>query len=241
MSTPFIAGVAALILEAKGRTAATALDVLSLLQNAAQPIPESKNVSALLTTLGQAGAGLVDAYSVIHTTTIATPGQPLLNDTANFKGAQTVIIKNVGTDSLTYFMDHEAALTIDTFNGTEAYEDPLPTSQSAAAVRFSTASFTLAPGQTREITVCFTPPQIANSTLPVYTGYLRVKTADGKVVARVSYLGIVGSLRERKVIDTSDRYFGIKTPVLIDADLQVQHGPRNYTLQGNDTPTLVFR
>jgi len=38
-------------------------------------------------TVSKAGAGLLDVYSAIHATTLVSPGELVLNDTANFKGS----------------------------------------------------------------------------------------------------------------------------------------------------------
>lgn len=241
MATPYLAGVSALLFQAKGTSKEVALGARSLFQNTANPIYESKNESAPLHTLAQAGAGLVNAYAVVHTTTLASPGQLQLNDTANFKCEHKFTVKNIGNESATYTLGHEPAATVDTYNGTEAFVYPLPITKGAASVNFSMESFTLGAGESKEVTAAFTAPEIDDKPLPVYSGFVTVNCGDDKVVARVSYMGAVGSLRERQVLDTSDRYFGIPIPAIVDSALKPQTGPKNYTFEGDDVPTLLFR
>ncbi len=84
MSCPATAGTAALILSVRGNTKANALAVRDLLQTTANPIASSKSDGAPAASLSQQGAGLIDGYAAAHTTTIVSPGQLLLNDTAYF-------------------------------------------------------------------------------------------------------------------------------------------------------------
>lgn len=241
MATPFLAGVAALLLKAKGASKEVGLGALSLFQNTAQPIFESKADGAPLHTLAQAGAGLVDAYAMIHTDTLVNPGQLELNDTANFQGMHTITVKNVGNESVTYTLGHEPAATVNTYNTSGAIVYPLPITQGAASVKFSTQSFTLGAGKSQCVTLHFTAPQIAGDAQPLYSGFVTVASGYGKVAARVSYMGTVGSLRERTVLDTSSQYFGIPIPALVDSQGELQTGPKNYTFVGDDVPTLYFR
>ncbi|PVG02580.1 subtilisin-like protein, partial [Serendipita vermifera] len=92
MATPYVAGVAALLLEAKGKSKAVARAARDFLQTTAKVIPQNRNDSALLQTAAVQGAGLIDAYSMVHYQTVVSPGQLLLNDTANFKGKHTIKI-----------------------------------------------------------------------------------------------------------------------------------------------------
>jgi len=85
MSTPFAAGAAALLLSAKGKTLSTAKGARTLFQTTSIMIPAAKNDTGF-ETLSQAGAGLINVYNAIHATTIVSPGELILNDTAHFHG-----------------------------------------------------------------------------------------------------------------------------------------------------------
>jgi len=85
MATPFVAGSAALLLAAKGKSRDVVLSARTLFETTSKGIPSSKTDGDPLQTLTQQGAGLIDVYNAIHTTTIASPGELILNDTAHFK------------------------------------------------------------------------------------------------------------------------------------------------------------
>ena len=80
MATPFVAGSAALLLSTKGKSQ----DVRSLFQTTARVIPSSKTDGEPLQTLTQQGAGLINVYDAIHSTTQVSPGELILNDTSHF-------------------------------------------------------------------------------------------------------------------------------------------------------------
>jgi len=85
MATPFVAGSAALLLAAKGKSKGVALSARTLFETTAKSVPSSKTDGGPLQTLTQQGAGLIDVYAAIHTMTIVSPGELILNDTAHFK------------------------------------------------------------------------------------------------------------------------------------------------------------
>lgn len=82
MATPFTAGSAALVLQAKGKGAAKGLR--DLFQTTASPVSSSHSDSDPLQTLSQQGAGLIQVNSAINSKTVVSPGQFTLNDTAHF-------------------------------------------------------------------------------------------------------------------------------------------------------------
>jgi hypothetical protein len=88
MATPFIAGSAALLLQARGTAniKQTALAMRDLLQSTASVIPSSNMDGGLLQTASQQGAGLVQVFRAIESKTSVKPGQLNLNDTAFFNG-----------------------------------------------------------------------------------------------------------------------------------------------------------
>ena len=85
MATPFVAGSAALILSVKGTQASVGQTVRTLLETTAKRVPSSHTDGDPLQTLTQQGAGLIDVYQAIHTTTIVSPGELILNDTTHFE------------------------------------------------------------------------------------------------------------------------------------------------------------
>lgn len=85
MSTPFIAGSAALVLSVKGVTPQIGLATRDLLESTANYVPSRPTEGSLLQTAIQQGAGLVNVFRAIHTTTILSPAELVLNDTTYFR------------------------------------------------------------------------------------------------------------------------------------------------------------
>ena len=92
MATPFVAGGSALLLQVKGRSAAVALSARALFETTAHVVPSSNNVSSSpLQTVAQQGAGLIQVYNALRYSTVVTPGEIILNDTAHFSGTSVNI------------------------------------------------------------------------------------------------------------------------------------------------------
>ena len=60
----------------------------------------SKSDSKNRSPVAQQGAGLIDAWAAVHYKTIVSPGELLLNDTANIDNTQTITIQNTGSKSI---------------------------------------------------------------------------------------------------------------------------------------------
>ena len=86
MATPFIAGVSALLFGVKGNSPAVGRGARTLFETTAQFVPSSHTDGDPLQTVAQQGAGLVNAFSALTTNIVVSPGEFLLNDTANFVG-----------------------------------------------------------------------------------------------------------------------------------------------------------
>jgi subtilisin family serine protease len=106
MATPFTAGAAALVLQVKGRNANVGRSIKDLFQTTVSSVSSSNTDGGLLQTISQQGAGIIQGIIQVDraalTTTIVSPGQLTLDDTANFHGSQTFSIKNTGSKAVTY-------------------------------------------------------------------------------------------------------------------------------------------
>ncbi|KIM45529.1 hypothetical protein M413DRAFT_442200 [Hebeloma cylindrosporum] len=243
MATPFVAGVSALLLTAKGKTAAVAKGARDLFETTSSRVPSSHTDGALPHTLTQAGAGLIDAYKALHTTTIVSPGELILNDTAHFKGFHTFTVKNTGKSAKSYKLSHLPAGTALTVQPGSIFaaHGPVPTSDATAKVLITPSSFTVLPGQSRTVVATFIPPfGIDASLYPVYSGAIEI-TSSGSDVTHVSYLGLAASLKNKQVVDNTGVHFGDKLPAVLDAAHAVQTGPTNYTFVNGDYPSLLWR
>jgi hypothetical protein len=110
----------------------------------------------------------------------------------------------------------------------------------AAGIKFSRTSVTISPGQTARITATFTPPTgLDVSTLPVYSGWVTIISSTESL--QVPYLGAAAALKDKRVLDTSDYYFDITLPAILDANGNPQTEPTNYTFTDSDYPSLLAR
>jgi hypothetical protein len=86
MATPYAAGSAALILQARGKNVGLAKGVRSLLESTGQKVASTMaDGGGPLQTVTQQGAGLVNVYDAVHAETIVTPTELIVNDTAHAK------------------------------------------------------------------------------------------------------------------------------------------------------------
>ncbi len=90
MSTPFIAGSAALVLQTKGTSTDVVKNVLSLLESTAKRVPSSKTDGDPLQTVAQQGAGLVNAFDAVRAETLVTPAELIVNDTSHARPVSVV-------------------------------------------------------------------------------------------------------------------------------------------------------
>ncbi|EIN11775.1 subtilisin-like protease [Punctularia strigosozonata HHB-11173 SS5] len=242
MATPFMAGVSALLFGVKGTSPAVGIAARDLFQTTAQKVPSSKTDGDPLQTLTQQGAGLVDAFHALNTHIIVSPGQFVLNDTANFKPLQTFTVKNTGRTSKSFKLSHVPAGTATTVTAGDIFaaDGPVPLTTQYASVKFSESSFTVRPGQTQKLTAHFTAPKgVDATTFPVFSGWIQLTSADEQL--QVAYMGLAASLKDKQIVDNTDEFFGLQLPAILDTAGDVQVAPTNYTFNGTDAPTLLFR
>ncbi|KAJ2929710.1 hypothetical protein H1R20_g7388, partial [Candolleomyces eurysporus] len=242
MATPFLAGSIALLLEAKGKSTSVVRGVRTLFETTARSVPATLDDGALPQTVTQQGAGLINVYDAIFSTTSISTGQLVLNDTANYRPLHTFTVKNNDKKSKAYTLTHVAAGTTLSVREQSIFASlgPVPQVSAAAGVTITPSRFTLRPGESRLVTALFTPPRgVDSSRYPVYSGFIQVSGPGENY--HVTYLGLAASLKNKQVVDNTDVFFGEKIPAILDSAGEVQANPTNYTFVGEDFPTFVFR
>ncbi|KZT61997.1 subtilisin-like protein [Calocera cornea HHB12733] len=249
MATPLMAGCAALLLQAQGRNSYTTDAAKHLFQTTSRLIPVYNNDTSVLDTAIRQGAGLVNAYDAIRYSTVLTPGELLLNDTDAFNGQHAITVFNKGNDTQSYTVSHQPARTAITYNMSVAHNYPMPLVQMAADVSISQVSFTLEPGTGTNISLTFTAPAgLDPASYPVFSGFIVVNGSSGESL-HSSYMGVVGSISDIKMLDNTDAWLGPgKTmPTLFDPH-QTTITVINYTdpvqyfgMTTGDQPVLGFR
>ncbi|KAJ3107288.1 hypothetical protein HDU97_004427 [Phlyctochytrium planicorne] len=212
MSSPYAAGVMALLLEAKGGVGK--LDFKSaqtLLMNTAEPKKIYK--SELVDSVTRQGAGLVNIYKAITTKTLVEPPALHLNDTKFTQQHYTITITNQNTIPVAYTLETlGAAMATGFIAGDDSLQSIQKTSftHDYATVKFAknndrvdSLSFTIPAGESKQVNVHFAPPANAVAGLfPIFSGFLQLSTVEGatkQVVASVPYAGMVGSWRDAPV------------------------------------------
>ncbi|KAK0532439.1 hypothetical protein OC834_002597 [Tilletia horrida] len=246
MATPFISGSTAMFRSIKGNSAETALSLRDILATTANPLAFSKNVSTLETTVRQ-GGGLVDVYRAVKSVSRVSPGIINLNDTANFAGSQTLTITNVGSKEQTYTLSHlpgGSVASTDPDNPAIYAPGPVMPTTNAASVSFSSKKITILPGQNAKVTLTFKAPGLDTSTLPVYSGFITIKSTSSFGTLHVPYSGVATKLSSRPVLDTTDSAIGIAVPALIkpDGETVITDDKRVYSLKSSKSrPSLFWR
>ncbi|KAJ7723575.1 subtilisin-like protease [Mycena metata] len=242
MAAPFMAGSAALLLAVQGRTTSVAKTARTLFQATAKPISSNSTSGAPFQTVTQQGAGLVQVYDAIFGTTLLSHTELVLNDSTHFAGPQRFTVTNTGKTGKIYTLSHLPTGTAVTVTPDTVFPalGPVPLSTQYATVSFNTAEFTLLPGHSHEIIATIQPPYgVDTTTFPVYSGFIYVTSGNESVHA--TYLGLAASLKDKQVIDNTDFVFGVPLPALLDSLGNFQDGPLNYTLAGDDAPTVLWR
>ncbi|MDQ3067417.1 MAG: S8 family serine peptidase [Actinomycetota bacterium] len=200
MSSPHVAGAAALLRQARPTLAAG--EFRTILQNSADPKGWSLNPAAGLEFVHRQGAGMVDIDDSILSTTTVTPGKISLGE--GLGGTATLTIKNASSSEQTYTLGHTGALT----------SAPTPTTSSpfsfgvfgpGASATFSAPSVTVPAGGTGTVGVTIA----ANPTLneqAQYGGYIRLTTGSGQVY-RVPYAGLKGDYQSIVVLHPTANNF----------------------------------
>ncbi|KAF8800185.1 subtilisin-like protease [Phlegmacium glaucopus] len=242
MACPFVAGASALLLSARGNTIHVAKSARNLFESTAQKVPSNNMDGGPLQTLTQQGAGLINVYDAIHTTTIISPAELILNDTAHFVGVQKFTVQNNGNQPKTYTLNHAPAGTALTVQPGSIFTaaGPVPLSATAASVEITPSTFTVKPGCSQSVVAKFTPPSgLDVSTYPVYSGFIEI--VSGSETVHVSYLGLLGNLKDKQVIDNTDVVLGYTLPAILNATQTPQVDATNYTFVDTDFPSLIFR
>ncbi|KAL3951931.1 hypothetical protein ACCO45_013648 [Purpureocillium lilacinum] len=202
-AAPLIAGIVALILEARGPL--DPATIKSLLVTTAEPVMYNNGTGPQehLAPVAQQGGGLVRAFDAAHCTTVIQPCSLSFNDTENAPRTLSLVVENGGEDQVSYEISHLPALSVYAFtpNDTVAqFPAQLETAAKFAELAFSHDSVSLGPGQSVTVSVTPSPPEGLDARrLPLWSGYVTFNGSDGSLL-RVPYQGLSGSIREHRVL-----------------------------------------
>lgn len=147
--------------------------------------------------------GLVQVVDAINAKTLISPYELQLNDTAYFKGVQTITLENRNPYAVKYTFSHVASRSLGVYDKS-AKTSVLPSLdaqdiKAAASVVFGARVVTVAPGKSASVKVTIKAPTISAATasrFPVYSGFLIVnQAASGQKSQR--YTGESRRMRKR--------------------------------------------
>jgi minor extracellular serine protease Vpr len=190
MSSPHVAGTAALLLQAKPITKAE--NVGAILQNSAAPALWWGNPGlGYLDNVHRQGAGMVQIDDAITATTTIQPGKLSLGESQSGPAARWLTIKSTSRTAVIYDLSFENALsTSGVITPGFWYSD--------ANVTFNKPSVTVKLGIAGQVKATITP-----ATYPTngqYGGYIIFTPRGGGQVFRVPFAGFVGDYQSIEVL-----------------------------------------
>ncbi|MCK4306263.1 MAG: S8 family serine peptidase, partial [Candidatus Eisenbacteria sp.] len=198
MSSPHVAGAAALLLEAKPSTPAQA--VRGILQNSADPADWWGYPGVgYIDNVHRQGAGMLDIYEAILSTTKIEPAKISAGESEAGPFVQELTIENNAAMDVTYDLSFVNALT----TGPNTFSVGFYLGN--AWVGFSDATVTVPAGSTVAVEATIYP-----ATGPmggIYGGYIVFTPQGGGQVYRVPYAGYVGDYQGIQVL--APGYYGV--------------------------------
>ena len=233
MSSPHVAGGAALVLEARPNTSSNSMR--ARLQNSAEPKLWSGNAaSGFLDQVHRQGAGMLDIPGTILATTSVEPSELALGESQSGPAVRTLTIKNSGSSAVTYTLSHAPALATgpNTFLPVSAFDAP-------AAVGFSAASVMVPANGSATVDVTVTAPATALlADRGIYGGYVVLTPQGGGQDYRVPFAGYKGDYQAIQVLTPTSSGFPWLAQV-VGPNYANRPSGATYTLQGNDIPFFV--
>ncbi|MGH8078779.1 MAG: S8 family serine peptidase, partial [Lysobacter sp.] len=151
MSSPHVAGAAALLLQAAPGTSSQ--NVAAVLQNSASPKMWSGNPGlGYLDIVHRQGAGMLRIDDAITTATRVTPGKLSLGEGEAGPSAREIVLRNTGSTAVTYALSAVNAVS----TGANTFAPTFHLLN--ASVLFGTGSVTLPAGGEATVGVTITPP-----------------------------------------------------------------------------------
>lgn len=241
MAAPHLAGIAALMLEAKPDLQAK--DARALFQNTAVPTRLFLNnaVTALTDSVQKQGAGLVsasNAYASLQTGARVTPSKLALGESDAFPTrTKILVLRNNGPLKQTFTVRHLPAVALGGTIQTPALSAAAATVtvNGTATTAAAGPTITLAPFSSAELTVAVTAPTAP--ALGQYGGYLTM-TSDTSTNLTVPYSGFIGDFQRIPVL-TNARFgsYVADFPILVDPVADYEEG--GYLWEEREVPTAA--
>lgn len=203
MSSPHVAGAAALVLQARPKTKPDEMKVL--LQNTADPKLWNGNAGlGFLDNVHRQGAGMIDIPQAIDAAVTVEPSEIALGESEAKQKKIKLKIKNDSKAGVTYLITHEPALATGpavATTGSGAYPAQLGYFLAPATVAFQKSTVTVKKNSDENIDVTITAPD--DTALPdrgIYGGYIVMTPQGDGQPLRVPYAGFKGDYQAIQVL-----------------------------------------
>ena len=244
MASPHVAGLAALILQAKNKSIGPDM-VRTLLMNTASPKGWNLNPAAGLEPTWRQGAGLAQIVNAVTTPAWVSPSKISLGEGTG--GASQLTVTNGGTAPITY--DLSEVTTVGTGPSTTpgmVYPFNFSYLGGANTATFGSPSVTVPAGGSAAVNVNIQAGAWRDKSL--YGGYVVLTPRGGGVTLRVPYVGFFGDYQSLPVLTAANcglpAVFQVRAGS-VDACLgagisRLGAAGATYTLRGSDFPILLF-
>lgn len=251
MSSPHVAGAAALILQAKpnaalgrdgpivGRNAPPMINMVTRMINTAKPKNWSGNAGlGLLDHAFRQGGGMLDIVSAVQSEQFVVPAKIATGESQAGPKLQKLTIRNDSLSPVTYTMGHVAGVAAgpnttsgSSFNITGVFDAP-------ATVSFSSPNVVVPAKGTATVTVTLE----AHPGLPeraLYGGYITLTPQGPGTPLQVAYAGLKGDYQSTQVLAPTANGFPWLAQ-LVGTSYQNRPTGGTYTMQGDDVPFVLM-
>ncbi|KAF9564999.1 hypothetical protein EC968_004298 [Mortierella alpina] len=246
MATPYVAGCAALMLQANPSIDPTT--VLRRMQLYSKPRPYKD--SPVPDSTARQGAGMVHVYDAIQGSATVMPTHLALNDTDHTLSSYTLTLTNSYPSAEVFTISHIPAMSVLGYTPLGQPAEAISYSNSAATldVNPSDAIVRLEAGESRSVTLSFSPPMdLDPQSHWIYSGYVKMEpTLDkSRPVLQVPYAGMLGSYGTVDIMNLQGGFpivlssapDGKLIPIADDKESE----PTTFTMAGTDIVSIIFK
>ncbi|KAF9193545.1 hypothetical protein BGZ51_009540 [Haplosporangium sp. Z 767] len=245
MATPFIAGSAALLLEAD--PAVDRREVLGLLQTYSKPgMYKNTNVPD---SIARQGAGMLHIFDAIRGRAFAHPTHLALNDTDHTLETYTLTLTNNYPTAEDFVVSHIPAMSILGYTSKGQPSETIIYNDTAAELVLDYEEpIHLAAGETRSFTFRFKPPMgLDIESHWIYSGYIKIEPAldRSRPAFTVPYAGMHGSYNTVDLLDLQGGFPILLGPTLDGRLMPIRDRngvpPPTYSMIGSSHVTLLLK
>jgi hypothetical protein len=241
MASPHVAGLAALILQAKNKSIGPGM-VRTLLMNTALPKGLNNDAVNGLEPTWRQGAGLAQIVDAVSTPAWVSPSKISLGEGTG--GTSRLTVTNGGTAPVTY--DLSEVTTVGTGPSAMVYPFNFSYLSGTNTATFDSPSVTVAAGGSATVNVNIQAGAWRDKSL--YGGYVVLTPRGGGVTLRVPYVGFFGDYQSLPVLTAANcglpAVFQVRAgsgDACLGAGIsRLGTAGATFTLQGSDFPILLF-